>query len=378
MNEHSDQPAQRHFTVVLRGASAVVLEDGPGLGVRDSAADGKSIVTHARTRWLGVNGSERLPGHLCLEAVGWAESLDDAIDRLTRSAVFLIPLLSLSANAAIGDCEMELAYESTDGLNEREFIQSFLPEESQLLRPGRLLDIQATGRLLEAIQTAPDKERIMRAANQYWLALQAWRYGFETLCVAHLWMAVEALTKAMIRTELSRKGLSNEAELSDYLGCETKKLDAEIRRRYLLKGDEECYSKGRLASDGLEHGYLGFDEIRAHAIEVRDRMASLVRSAILEIVQLDAKTTSRLLSSPFDRPVGPWPLARTLRGKLVGADSQLAAVGNPYPFFSWKAHVENVRKVEGGRLVVNVSETMTAHLGPGIVFVASGHQVRER
>jgi hypothetical protein len=78
-------------------------------------------------------------------------------------------------------------------------------------------------------------------------------------------MALEALTKAKIRQVCSASGFKSESELANHLGVEVKNLDSTVRKRLLLADDDECYKKAKDASDGLEHGFLGYDKIRKYA-----------------------------------------------------------------------------------------------------------------
>src|SRR6185312_7791783 len=125
----------------------------------------------------------------------------------------------------------------------------------------------------------------------------------------HLWMSLEALTKAKIRAEIGARKLSTEDELAASLQVEKSELDATIRRRFLLQGDDECYTLAKKASDGFEHGFLGFDRLLDLSQKIRVRMAGYVRSAILELATVETSTKSIILSESFSDPIGPWPLA---------------------------------------------------------------------
>lgn len=368
-------PAQKEFTVVLRGPSAAVFEEDAGIRLREANAGDGHIQLHFRTRWRVLGEGRKLPGHVWLEAVGCAASLDEAVSKFSRSALVFVPVISFAANAAIGDCDFELAFDSSSSRGERDFIQSYVPDEVALLREGRRIDPPATVKLLEAIQRSSHRERVLRAVNQYWLALQSWRFGYESMAVAHLWMAVEALTKAVLREERRRRGLASQSELAAALGVELKGLDATIRRNLILQGDDECYGDGKEASDGLEHGFLGFDEIRGKSAKVRDRMGTLVRRAIFGLVNLEPEATTVLERAPFDKPLGNWPLTRLMRGQLIGEGVELAAPGNAYPVLAWKVSLNKAEPTSGGRVKAEMTEAMTPQLGPGIAFKPLRHEV---
>jgi hypothetical protein len=79
-------------------------------------------------------------------------------------------------------------------------------------------------------------------------------------------MAVEALTKVQ-RNELMRAhGAQSNQSLAVKLKVRKEELDATVRKQYLPAGDADCYKKAKDASDGFEHGYMGFDVIRSNAV----------------------------------------------------------------------------------------------------------------
>src|SRR5262249_19471170 len=162
-----------------------------------------------------------------------------------------------------------------------EYFQQWLPEAGMLLIERRRVTAELAIRVLRVLSAHGERERIRRAIAQYHQALRNWEPGLEILAPAHLWMAGEALTPA-IRRRLLEAHATNSAGLADLWKIELKQLDPEIRRRIIMRGDEEAYSKARDASDGLEHGYRDFAEIRAGSIDVRLRVAENLRKSVLE------------------------------------------------------------------------------------------------
>ena len=299
---------------------------------------------------------------------GNAQNLKEALVPFANAGLSMLPILSLSANAAVGEPELEVGFDNTAGITVRDYFQSYVPPESGIVHSVRHINVKATITVIKSLITHPDSERLRRAANQYRLAVDFWRLGRESLILAHLWMASEALTKAKIREECSSRGLQNKNNLAESLGIELKELESTIRKEFLLKGDEECYAKARKASDGFEHGYLGFDKIRELSMDVRRRMASYVRSSILELCTIDIASMKILKSPPFDKPLGYWPIVKYIRGKLIGESSDLAAPGNMYPFIRWKPVVKSAVFDKEGKLKIKFKEHFREELGDGITF----------
>ncbi len=134
-------------------------------------------------------------------------------------------------------------------------------------------------------------------------------------------------------------------------------------------GDDECYSKGKEASDGFEHGYLKYSKIRESAKDVRHRMARYIRLSILEMLTLDKETSEVLRSNPFDKPLGYWPVAEYYRGKLIGRGDKLAAEGNAYPFLRLKPTVKSTCVTPDGKFDIAITQSMSPELAEGISFM---------
>jgi hypothetical protein len=316
-----------------------------------------------------------MPGNLWIEVRGCGPCIDDVLDPFANAGLFALPAMSLCSNAAIGNPELELAFESTAGAQKRGYFQSYLVPELPTVWQVRRIPVPHFRTVYESITSNTEYERLVRAAEQYRVALASWKMGLATLSIAHLWMAVEALTKAYVRHERERRSCTTESELASALDVNLKKLDAEIRKRLIFDGDTECYSAAREASDGFEHGFLRPDQIAKHAVTIRAKLANYVRKAILNFLSLDSDVRDALLASPYDKPKGHWPLVCHLRGKLLGTGESLAAAGNEYPFVRWSPQVKNYRLKET-ESEIEMSHTTTPELANGISFLPERLELR--
>jgi hypothetical protein len=244
-SNETDNP--KEFVVVMRGPSAALFNPDEEISVRDvQSAIGPVNVVYT-TRHLSRSPDVTVPGQLWIDIRGNAPMLDEALEPFANSALTLLPILTLSANAAIGELDVELGFDNTADITERDYFQNYIPSERDIPHPGRIIDVPATVALLKAFGAHPDSERLLRGANQYSIALQSWRLGQETLSLAHLWMATEAITRVRIRVECEARGVT-EPDLAAALGIEREqyrgdRLEQAVRRDLLLKGDSEAYSK---------------------------------------------------------------------------------------------------------------------------------------
>jgi hypothetical protein len=357
----------KEFVVVMRGPSAVMFKPDERMIIQGLASAIGTVDIVYSTRHLSRKPDVTMPGHLWIDIRGDAGTLDEALVPFANAGLSMLPVLVLSANAAIGEPEIELGFDNTAGITERDYFQSYIPPERDIPHTARSIDVSATVELLRAIDAHPDSERLLRGANQYRIALQSWRLGREAFSLAHLWMAVEAITKAKVRAECEAHKVTDQADLAEKFGVELKQLDGVVRRDLLLQGDDEVYSKARQASDGFEHGFLNYGEISKLAQDVRHRMAGYVRAAILEICRLEEAVFDRLMSDPFNKPLGHWPIVKYLRGRLVGTGEGLASSGNEYPFMKWKPKIKTANW-EGGKLNIEIEDNLTAEIAQGIRF----------
>lgn len=135
--------------------------------------------------------------------------------------------------------------------------------------------------------------------------------------------------------------------------------------------------KAKAASDGFEHGFLGYDTIREYAKDVRHRMAAYVRTAILELADIPTDVGDLLLKDPFDKPLGHWPLAKYVRGRLLGNSPTLAREGSRYPFLRWKPSITSCHPDAVGKLGIQLTDSLTAELADGITFQPQSVEVWE-
>ncbi len=370
---------EKEFTVLLRGPSAVLFRKGEYLQVNDYPMGGDPRVSiKFQTRWTKTNNDVEIPGHLVIEVKGKSElEFRKVCERFTNAGIALISSLSFCANGAIDLIEFELGYESTPNTKTRNFLQNLLPDEQHLVHNYRIIDIEPTRAFLEEIITNDESDRLFRAITQYSRALDHWRTGHDTFCLAHLWMAIEALTNAKIRKEVSIRGLNNEEELAREFNIDTESMDAhkwnnklngKVRKELLLQGDKDCHRKAKKASDGFEHGFLHFHEVASLATDTRKKMAKYVREAILEFVKIEDKYEERLLSDVLSKPVGYWPYATYLKGKLQNAEKNIAKDGNEHPFIEWDYEIKDFKIKEESTVKFRPTFSLTARIGEGVRF----------
>lgn len=222
--------SNRSFVVVLRGPSAVIFRQNTNMIINDFPSAFGPVAMAYTSRWLNRGANVNLPGHLQVEITGNGPSLEEVLVPFANAGLAMLPILALCANAAVGELEVELGFENTPKITERDYFQYYLPPETDIIHICRHIKVDQTVPVIRALAKHSESERLGRGINQYRLALDSWRLGRETLASAHLWMALEAITQVKIKMECSARGLSNRKELAGSLGAQLNQLDATVRK----------------------------------------------------------------------------------------------------------------------------------------------------
>jgi hypothetical protein len=269
-------------------------------------------------------------------------------------------------NGYVGDIYPKIAYAATPSSARRQFFQSFNREEKGTVpRPGRWVEAEATINFIAAVLQHPRSDRLFRAMGQYALALRHWRFGHETLAVAHLFIASENLTKIALDAELEAKGLDRSG-LAEAWEVDDRALDAEVRRQLIFRGDDDTYAAAKNASDGFEHGFLDFDRVRLLSRDVRNATARYIRHTIVEHSGVDAVHRDTLMRPPRDTPLRSF-LTRYLWGEFVGEAEDLAMPEFEYPHFEWTSRLAAFGR-SGREITITPEETPTARFNEAVQF----------
>jgi hypothetical protein len=373
MSRSDATDSHRTFVVVMRASSAAMLDDGAHIEIPISSPLGTVNATF-RTRYVDEGFKAKVPRDLWIEVRGPATSLDEAVIGFSGLGSSLVTLIALAANAAVRELALHLAFEDTLGAGEREFLQAYLPDETGVPCVMRPVPLEATLALFGAISDHSEQKRLIRAACQYHSALMHWKLGQEVMALAHLYMGMEALTKAALRAECASRGV-NEDQLVSTLRIEKKHLDSWVRRTILFQGDKDCADKAKKASDGFEHGFLDFGNVRALAATVLVKTAKYLRCAILDMAAGKDEKIAPLRTGQYLNPLGAWEFVKYCRGTLVGHTSHLAPAGEEYPHAIWRSRIKDCWQDEKKHYQVTPEEKLTWRLGKGVTVKVAGVEV---
>jgi len=320
---------------------------------------------------------------LWVEARGDGPSLEDGLNAAWGAAASVLSVIALVTNAAIGELQPHLAFETTAAAEDRAFFQSTIDAERGIPLPGRRIPVEATVATLEAIATTRRADgrapaRLMRAANQYLLALRYWKRHHELLCVSHLFMAAETLKVVALRKALRDTGL-DETELARSWGIRPGEprtrplLEASARRRHVFHADDDTEMKAAEISDGFEHGYRDLGDLHGPSLDVRDKTGRHVRSSLLELAGVPEEVLAELASGRHEDPVDMTEYVRYMRGRLVGPGDDLALAGDEYPYLEWTS-APTLTDAGDGQITISGTETFTVRTADSIGFKAESYE----
>jgi hypothetical protein len=365
---------QAEYIVVLRARSSArfLPEEGCELVLNVPGFGLERVRVRTFTRWVG-EGGKQLPRELIVEVRGETSSLDDAAAKFAAIARPIATMAGFVANVRVGPLELHLAYNCTPSREDREFLETFIPDERGAVSEGRII----RRHLMEAACTAfvslsTDRPRIDRALRQYELALREWHLGGEWLALNHLWIAAGNLTKAVIRKTVAARGISEEnlAHEFDLVTDDPKRprwkdlLGARIREKIIFAGDADTYKAAKDASDGLEHGIWELDKVAEHALKSADKTFHYVRQAIVDLLGLAPVVADELNEI---RPRDVQSKRKVARGRLIGAAEDPAMEGELYPRLEWSSGIESVVR-EGSTFQMKQKERITIRTHPDVGF----------
>jgi hypothetical protein len=352
-----------------------------------------------------TDGAPTFVGGFVAEAAGEFATKEDAVSVLANLANPYFQVLAVVANAGVEEPEDLFAY--TPPVDPTDTGQFIVQRHSQARSPAARLRCLAAADVMPVLQRLldhPRAERLYRAMAHFRMALNNLNPHNRVLSAESLWMVVENLTRVVFERLCNEHGINPDArdakhQLTLAMGLRPKvveehntpgvqaliesgeldprrlkrdnshldALDSHIRRDVLLAGDKASYQQLREMSDGFEHGYMNFGDVRTKSA-VADAAFGHLRRAILREIGLP--DDGALFEERFDSPQGVWRPAFEGYGEYTDSSGRIVDLGpdtftDPWPdapgltlIPSMKAVIDNP---DGTRTVtLEVNGTTTA------------------
>lgn len=363
----------REYVAVLRAPSAArfLPEEGYRLNLDDIEGVEGRLEVKLRTRWVDSGFEAPIPRELWIEVRGKFSSIDNATAIASAVSSPLSVLLAFCANTYVGTPELHLAFAANAEGSEREFVQSFLPDETGLIKEGRVVKIDELAILTTAFLASQEQKRILRALRQYALSLPNWHFGSEWLALEHLYMAVEALTQSVIRQECSKRKVDEPAlaRMHNIDPDDPERprwkvaLESWCKEQLIFSGDRATYQAAKDASDGLEHGFMDLRKVHKNALKAVDATFKHVRVAVLNILGLEGSYPELYDRTPMDVKSS----RKFIRGHFVGHGEDAAPPGQEYPLLEWNSSVQSMVR-SGESFSAQFTEKLSVKCANGLSF----------
>jgi len=239
---------------------------------------------------------------LRIDICGPAKDEHSAVETHADSARAFLPILSLSANAAVGEVRFsELLEEDTTA--EPGGIVKLDPQYDA----NRILDPEATGELLDAVYGHPQRARIINALREYQLALRYVGRGRQTPVLAHLHRAMLITADAYTESFCIQRKCRLD-QLAKSFGVATLDLSCHILRTMVYNDDQ---SHVAIASEAYSRFFeIPHPEHVAHWVTYPatpnsvTTVAAYARNALFALLGIDEKYRGRLCAESYLVPLG--------------------------------------------------------------------------
>lgn len=316
------------------------------------------------TRYSNEGYEEQIPREMVIRAEYEASDISEAVASIANTAQGILNRIEIGVNAFLGDFEIEIVLELLSGPGKREFFQSYISAISLESIPGRMIDLSAAREIAIKIESNSEKERLTRTIAHYHEALKNWSPRQALLCAEHLYMGVEALSKAALRIHMASMNIAAK-ELGEAWGYDPKRsmslnkyLELEAVRRLIFDNDYECYKLAKDVSDGLEHGFQGLNILKNNALQMILPLANYLRKSILSYSGISEEALAQALSPKY-LPRGKHKLIKYLWGSISSDSEHVEDVGKSYPYVKWETSIQRIYKNEKGIYTLVPNESIT-------------------
>jgi hypothetical protein len=257
-------------------------------------------------------------------------ALGSAIGSNIRS---IMSTISVAANAIVELAEPVYLADITPGLARRQVFQALSKlRPNAVPKKGNIIDPAATLALIYAAgKESETGGYLARAIEYYAIALHYLNPDTLALAVMHLFIAAEnlkllALQVCGLSVEELAETQKQLMDLQPFKDNQDKQRAAEnyCRDAFVFHKDHETHKKAGKVSDGLEHGFRDFKQIRDLARECAMDVAAHVRNAIMELAGLAPEHRLELCSTRYAVAISSYPTVHIFADVLdpVNADDK--------------------------------------------------------
>ena len=309
--EMPDFPETGVFFIRMEARAAYRLRSEFALVLHNTAEDGRRFDMRVETEY---DNETRLPRPILrITVTTTGQNLTETAIWATSFVRGYLNCLAIATNAYVEDAQPIYAADVSRVSARREFWQA----QSQIVRQRTVSETRlipydaATAFALEVLDSrTKDRDRLVRAVQQYVLALRQWTPDTKVISMGHAFMGVEALTTIAKRSlKLSDDELYELEKADGFVSFEkgdwyrTRAADQRSRRIVTFRGDSVTLKGASELSNGLEHGYGDYETLIRLANEHGEKTLGHLRNAIITLSGTEPTLQQELLSEKFASPI---------------------------------------------------------------------------
>lgn len=249
--------------------------------------EGRMVFFHFWTHWDITELNVQVPREVVLQGFVRAKDMDDAAYVVGRCADQLLFSASIATNAYYSRAEEFVVVDLERSREGRQIRRNAVDISRGSAHDSRRLHYDAFRATAHAVVMNPHHAITTYAAQNYTQALTALRSGSTIMCVAHAFIAVEALKPVVLERYMHASEKSLE-QVRDAWNLErTSQVEPAARLMLIFQGDKETYACAREASDGFEHGSKIYQDTVPLADSCYGLTLKYVRDALLSFGDID-------------------------------------------------------------------------------------------
>lgn len=308
---------QHHYVLLAEADAACRFEKGATILINLDTPEYKGELSFS-TRQVSFGDSlPPMPGPIDARAELFSTldlmKIGSSVGSLIRS---IMSTISVASNAVVGLAEPTFLAEVTEGIVPRPVFQALSKLPSRKApQKGSVVDPAASLALVQAANIESQTGAYLsRAIEYYAIGLQYLTPDTMALAVMHLFIAAEnlkllAIQRCGIAVDELAERQRMAMKLEPFRDEKDKRRAAEnyCRDQFVFHGDHNAHRSAISISDGIEHGFANFGEVKALAGECALAVAHHVRHAIVELANLGPQHAARLCDSKYDTPFASYP-----------------------------------------------------------------------
>jgi len=298
--------SRKAYAFILRSRSACHLPVGKGVQITTTEVSTGPI---KRIAYLSEY-KDCNPTYLRAYVESYSDSLENAVSNAGTIVGDSLQHLALATNSMVCwpefhvGCEMSAIGKRGQYLEEASAPAPSPPVGYRLIAPDVHIPV------LDALRSHKHAQVLCQISSLFAASLEHLDHRNNLFSAELAYIAAEHLARLILDRIKGEEGIPKK-QIALRMGLEPSrssgnKLLDEIAISQIYNNNRELYEKHKLMSEGFEHGFGLFSEIRSSSDEIVNEVLILIRHATLKQLDLSQEIMKSLLSKEYKHPLGGW------------------------------------------------------------------------